>query len=399
MNPLLNSVNLADQADWKSMAHRLSALVAEHANANESERNIAGTVIDSLVESGLVRMMLPPHLGGCQANLLEMSGAIETLARADASTAWCLAQAITSTHAAGYLRPEIADQVFCNTNGVIAWGPPGGSSRAVAVEGGYRITGRWRFYSGWKHADWMGAHCVVYDGDQLRRDPQGRPINRTGLFRRDASKMVDMWRVTGLRGTGSDDLVLEDFLVPHEFTTWRDSQSDRLLEDPFFSLPMLTLYGLSFGSVALGLAGACLDAFMDLAGKKKPGGGLGSSLTLGENAVVQCRLAQSRMKLDAATAYFNEMLQEVWALVCANHVLSLDVRARVRLAIMCVMTESCAVVDFTHNAAGTTAVFEGSPFERRFRDIHTLTAHGQAQLSNFEAAGLALMGVEPQQRL
>ncbi len=211
--------------------------------------------------------------------------------------------------------------------------------------------------------------------------------------------MVDLWRVTGLRATGSDDLVLEDFFVPGEFTTWRDSQPDRLLEHPFFSLPMLTLYGLAFGSVALGLAGACLDAFMDLAGKKKPGGGLGSSLTLGDNAVVQSRLAQSRMKLDAATAYLNKMLLEAWMLVCTKQALTLDVRARVRLAIMCAMTESCAVVDFTHNAAGTNAVFEGSPFERRFRDIHTLTAHGQAQLSNFEAAGTALMGFEPQQRL
>jgi hypothetical protein len=63
------------------------------------------------------------------------------------------------------------------------------------------------------------------------------------------------------------------------------------------------------------------------------------------------------------------------------------------------MEEARKVVDFSYHAAGTSAIFEGSAFERRFRDLHTLLAQGQAHLSNFESAGQALFGVEPTQRL
>jgi hypothetical protein len=93
------------------------------------------------------------------------------------------------------------------------------------------------------------------------------------------------------------------------------------------------------------------------------------------------------------------MLADIWATSATAGKFSLDQRAELRVAITSAMEEGTAVVDFCHRAAGTTAIFQGSPFERRFRDMHTALAQGQAHLSNFETAGLALLGVEPTQRL
>ncbi len=89
---------------------------------------------------------------------------IETIAAADASTAWCLAQAVASTNATGYLDPKIAREVFGPPDGAVAWGPPSGA-KAVAAEGGYFVTGRWRFASGSTHCPWMGGHSMVFEAD------------------------------------------------------------------------------------------------------------------------------------------------------------------------------------------------------------------------------------------
>jgi indole-3-acetate monooxygenase len=112
--------------------------------------------------------------------------------------------------------------------------------------------------------------------------------------------------------------------------------------------------------------------------------------------VIQSQVAQTTMRLRSARAFLLQMLAEVWA---ASGVLSLEQRAHLRLAITGVMEASRKVVDFAFRAAGTTAIFEGSAFERRFRDLHTLLAQGQAHLANLESAGQALFGTEPAQRL
>jgi alkylation response protein AidB-like acyl-CoA dehydrogenase len=202
-----------------------------------------------------------------------------------------------------------------------------------------------------------------------------------------------------LRATASNDYEVSGLFVPEAYTTWRDSVPDRRENGPLYNLPLLTLYGIGFSGVALGLAQACLDAFIKLAETKKPGGGLGSPNVLRDNAVVQSNVARATARLKSARAYLLQMLQEMWETSATTGKFSLEQRALLRVAITSAMDQGREVVDFAYHAAGATAIFEGSPFERRFRDMHTALAQGQAHLSNFEAAGQALMGIEPAQRL
>jgi alkylation response protein AidB-like acyl-CoA dehydrogenase len=393
-------VKPSSSVDWIGRALDLVPIISAAADQTERERRVPDHVMDAIANAGLFKLLLPTALGGAAADLITYNGVIEALASADASTGWCVSQALTSSHAAGFLPPDIANEVFNTGYGVVAWGPPGGPAKAVAVEGGYRSNGMWRFASGAPHALWFGGHSIVCDGDgKPRLDPAGRPINRTMLFRREKVTMLDTWHVIGLKGTRSDDYTVSDLFVPDAYSTWRDSEPDRVEAGPLYNFPMLTLYGVGFAGVALGIAKASLKAFEDLAAKKVSGGGLGQTAVLKDGALVRADFARATARLGRARAFAHEVLGASWDISKTRGRFTLEERAHLRLAITGTIQEAAKVVDYAYHAAGSTAIYEGSAFERRFRDMHAVTAHGQSQWSNFEAAGQALFGSEPAQRL
>jgi alkylation response protein AidB-like acyl-CoA dehydrogenase len=385
--------------DWVARAAALVPMIAAASDRIEAERRIVPEVIAALHEAGLFRMLLPVSFGGGAADVLAFNQVIETIATADASTAWCLAQQVASTQSASYLDPKVAREIFAGPDGAVAWGPPSGA-KAVVVDGGYIVNGRWRFASGSEHCPWLGGHCAVIEADgKPRLDKQGRPVLRTMLFRKDKATFYDIWHVIGLRGTGSNAYEVTELFVPEAYSYWRDLPADRRGDDALGNIPLLTLYGMGFSGVALGLARASLEAFMTLAEKKKPAPTHGAPVLLRDNAVIQSRVAKATGRLHSGRAYLHECLQEFWQAATANRAQTLEQRAQLRVAITGSMDQARRVVDFAYHAAGADAIFNGSAFERRFRDMHTVTAQGQAHLSNFEGAGQALFGIEPSQRL
>ena len=155
--------------------------------------------------SGLYRVLLPRQFNGYGAGLETFVKVMETLAAADASTAWCLGQANGCSMAAAYVEPAVAREIWGDDpRGVLAWGFQL-EGRAKVVPGGYRVTGKWGFGSGGHHATWMGAHCHVELPDgSLLKDANGNLIERTMLLRQDQINWLSTWDVVGLRGTGSD---------------------------------------------------------------------------------------------------------------------------------------------------------------------------------------------------
>jgi alkylation response protein AidB-like acyl-CoA dehydrogenase len=386
-------------ADWVARAAALTPAIAAAADRIEAERRIVPEIVTALHDAGLFRMLLPVSFGGGGADIVAFNQVIETIAAADASTAWCLAQQVASTQAASFLDGKIAREIFAPPDGAVAWGPPSGA-KAVVVDGGYVVNGRWRFASGSEHCPWLGGHSAVIEADgKPRLDRDGRPMMRTMLFRKDKAKFYDIWHVMGLRGTSSNAYEVQELFVPEAYSTWRDNPADRRGDEPLSNIPLLTLYGMGFSGVSLGLGRACLDAFMKLAETKKPSATHGAPIPLRDNPVIQFRVAEATGQLDSARAFLFDMLREFWDAATARRAVSLEQRARLRIAITGAMEQACRVVDFAYRTAGADAIFQGSPFERRFRDMHTVTAQGQAHLSNFEGAGQALFGIEPVQRL
>jgi indole-3-acetate monooxygenase len=396
---LLARDNKNTSIDWVARAEALVPMLEAAAGRIEAERRIVPDVVAALHEAGLFHMLLPASLGGGAADIVAFNQVIETIATADASTAWCLAQQVASTQAAGFLDAKVAREVFGPPDGAVAWGPPSGA-KAVVTDGGYIVNGKWRFASGSGHCPWIGGHCAVIEADgQPRLDGHGRPVLRTMLFRKEQATFHDIWHVIGLRGTGSNGYEVRDLFVPEAYSYWRDNPPDRRGDEPLSNIPLLTLYGMGFSGVALGIARASLEAFMKLAVTKKPSATHGAPIPLREHPAVQARVAEATGQLQSARAYLIDLLRVFWDAATMNRPVALEQRAQLRVAITGAIEQSCRVVDFAYRAAGADAIFQGSPFERRFRDMHTVTAQGQAHLSNFEGAGQALFGIETAQRL
>lgn len=378
-----------------SIAERVQALlpmIAAHADETERERRIAAPLVAKMLEAGLFRMLLPRPFDGLETDPLSFCSAIEEIAKADASTAWALCQTTVCAMIAAYLAPEDAMEIFGrDSKAVLAWGA-GPAGRAVASEGGYRVTGNFAFASGGRHATWMGAHVPIYelDGTQ-RRTAAGTPVIRTVLFPASAAPMTDIWHVMGLRGTGSDSYAVSDLFVPETHAIGRDDPAYRKYAGALYVLPTNSLYSCGFASLALGLARALLGAFVALAMEKTP---RGYKHTLRLSAVTQTEVAEWEARLRAARMYLRGTLGEIWERVQRTRALAVDDRMAIRLAASQALKEAVAIGDYAYYAAGATAIFEKHPFERRFRDLHAVSQQLQARRSHFETVGKYLLDVE-----
>jgi indole-3-acetate monooxygenase len=369
----------------------LGPALAAAAASIERQQRLPEPLQEELHRSRLLRMLLPRSVGGDQIEPAAYCRAVEEIARHDASVAWIVFVANSAALIAAFLDEDVARTIFADPRTVVAWGPPN-TTRALAVDGGYRLSGTWDFASGCRHANWMGAHCHVSEAaGSLRLNRQGHPTIRTLLFPAARATLVDTWNVIGLRGTGSDSYRVADLFVPEAFSTTREDPTLRRERGPLYAFTMQGLYATGVAAVALGTARAMLDAFVDLAARKSPRG----LQRLADNAVVQGDVGRAEAKLEAARAYLLETLGSIYARAHDIEPIALADRARVRLACINAIHAAVDVAYLTYRAAGVDAIFAGSPYERRFRDIHTLSQQIQSRGAHFEAVGQILLGQPP----
>jgi alkylation response protein AidB-like acyl-CoA dehydrogenase len=380
----------AQGIDYVQRARELAPELAAAADEIERRRELPEPVVDALVERGFYRLLLPRSLGGAELLPARFVPVIEAIAKADASTAWCLNQASGCSMTAAYLEPAAACEIFGGLRGILAWGPGPGSARIV--EGGYRVTASWSFASGSHNATWLGCHVPIVEANGTPRlNPDGSPVVRTMLFPKSNARMTDIWHVIGLKGTGSDKFSVEDLFVPQRHTATRDDETRRE-QGLLYRFNSLQLYAAGFAGVAMGIARSTLDAFVSLAHDKVP---FRSGGALRDNHLIQSQVAQAEARLSAARAFLLESLEKITAEVERAGHITLDQRMVIRLASTFAIHQSLQVVDTAYHAAGSTAIFEENPFERRFRDIHTVSQQLQGRQEHFETVGQYLLGLEP----
>jgi alkylation response protein AidB-like acyl-CoA dehydrogenase len=379
-------------------AEAVRPAVAAASDEIEAKRRLPPHLLDKLHEQQLFRLLMPRTNGGIETDPVTFFHVIETISRADASTAWCLSQAGGCAMTAAYLELPVAEEIFSGPRSVLAWGP-GPKARAVecTVDGvhGYKVTGVWAFASGGRHATWLGAHCPVYLADGTRKTwEDGRPVERTLLVRAEEVTWTDIWDVVGLRGTASDQFALTDHFVAHDHGFTRDfahPAHERREPGPLYRMSAMTCYETGFAGVALGIARGALDDFVDTAKTKIP---RGARSPIRDSTVVQMGLAQADIRVRSARAWLLQSLAEIWKRVAAGGELSMDDRIAIRGASTHAIHSAREAVDYAYNAAGATAIFHSHPLQRRFRDIHTVTQQLQGRLNHFETVGAWMMGAE-----
>jgi alkylation response protein AidB-like acyl-CoA dehydrogenase len=379
-------------------ARALVPLIKGSVEQIDRDREIPANVIAAMHDARLFRMLIPRSIGGEEVEPATFFQVMETIASADASLAWCLGQNSGVSMAAAYLDPTVAHELFGDPHTTVATGAPSTGAKAIVTDGGYRVTGHWRFASGSRHSHWLGGHATVCERDgSPRLGPNGKPLEqRTMFFHKSKAKITDTWQVIGLRGTGSDDYEINDLFVPEAYSFTRESDADRREKGTLYRFSIYNMFGMAFCAVALGIARSVLDDFIILAKGKTPHSQI---QLLANNNYIQINVGHSHARLGAARANVLDYYAKLYEHASTGQAIPYFDRVAGRGVTCFAIQQAREVVDFVYHAAGATAIFEKNPYERRFRDLHTVTQQSQAHMTNFEALGQILLGLEPVRKL
>lgn len=356
-------------------AEKIALTAGEMSAEIDRERRLPDELVALLYEAGFLRATMPHEVDALELAPGPALRCAEALARGDAATGWCVSIAITSALLVAYLPESSRDEIFGGGRGVAAgvWAPRGS---ARSVDGGVVVSGRWPFCSGINHADMMFAGCFIDE----RRVPSVVAIRKEDL------RILDTWHTLGLRGTGSHDSVAEEVFVPADrvFSVFDGPALDR----PLYRFPVFGFFALSIGAAALGNARAAIDDLVELAGGKK---GIGATRTLAERPATQAAVATADAALGAARALYYEAIDAAWRASQERTPVPAAARNQLRLAATHAVRTSADVVRAMYDLAGGSAIYDGAPLQRRFRDAFTATAHFQVNEASRELPGRVLL--------
>lgn len=362
------------------LAHAISMKphIEKFAQSIDRERELPPALVQKLLDGGFFRLLIPKWLGGAEMDWLDYLKVIRTLATADGSTAWCVNQACVFATAAARVPREFARAIWSDPRTTVANGPPA-HAESIPVDGGYRLNGRWMFSSGCRHANWMAA-VTTRDNEETRL----HMVPSTEV------KLIDVWDVQGLRGTGSFHFEIEDQFVPEKFTATVAESSPQA--GPLYAIPRTALFACGFGCVALGVARAGLDATLALAQTKKA---QYATHALAHNPVVQNKIGQAQAKWRAAQALLDTTASTVWNNVQRTGDITRQDRIELRMASTHAIRQSAEVVDIVYSLTGSHAIFSSTGIQRRFQDVHAITQQIQGREAHYETVGQHYLGLNP----
>lgn len=391
VSPTKPGATVRDLASPQERARAVQAVLDKDGPEMDRRRELTQEVVDALAGQDLLRMLLPKSMGGQEVPLVDYAKACEALAWADASTAWFVNQSnVSMATSAASMPHEAAAKMFEGPYAGLAWGARHDKSQAIRVEGGYRLTGTWSFASGGRHTKMLGAHSAVQNPDGTPHIRYGRPDDRSFVFLRSQAKIIDDWHVLGLRGTGSDSYSVEDLFIPDAHAPARDIDDERREKGPLYPIGSTLLYASGFCSVTIGIARRMLDTYVTVA---KGRHSRASPTAMANNQAIHREMAILEARLSATRAFLHEAVGQVYD-ASAKGMLDVDLRVRLRLATTWGMNEATDVSIACYRGAGTMAISEKAPFERRFRDAMSASQHLQGMWPHAEMVGRHLIGAE-----
>jgi alkylation response protein AidB-like acyl-CoA dehydrogenase len=375
--------------DPVAAARELAPLIEAEAEAGEAACEITPEVVDALAGAGLFGLMVPTVLGGTEAGLLPTLEVFEEVSRADGSTGWSLlANASTSSFAGAYTGDDAARTMFDGPGRAIHAGMFAPVGSAEIDDGGYRISGHYRFGSGSEHATWMGGGTFEKRNGDLALDAgTGMPVIRAFFVPKERVEMRGNWDVMGLVGTGSFDYDVPEQFVDAGYTFPLLTPTVHR-GGPVYHLGVLGLTSTGHAAFALGVGRRALDEVIEIARSKQRFG----STAVRDQQMFQYDLAHHDAALSAARALVFDVFGAAEATVEAGSELSMLELQRLRQATTYVTHVAADATRFAYLWAGSNALRSPSALQRCFRDIHAGTQHVFVDNSTFTATAQLLLG-------
>jgi alkylation response protein AidB-like acyl-CoA dehydrogenase len=366
----------------------LEPQIGQAAQTIEAERRLPPDLARDLMKAQVFRMGTPRAYGGPELDPMSQVRVVEELARIEGSVGWLSMISTAGSFLAAFLDPPVAQRFFGEVDSVLAGNlrPP---QRADLVDGGYRVSGRFRFGSGCRHASVMACGCMIYERGEPRLNRKGEPHIRVMLVPVSKVTIVDVWDTTGMRGTGSNDYIVDNVFVPGE-------ESPSMAEPPRYRAPLYAfpqMYLVSHAGVPLGIARSALDFVIDLSGRKE----ITPGKLIREDTQAQETIAWAEAHLGAARAFVYSTLEDLWVTLSQGDNPTVRQRANYRLMITYSHQAAKHLISKLYDLAATNSIFRTSRLERNMRDIMTACQHRVVHLKMYRPAGRLLLGLDPEE--
>jgi len=405
MRPIADDRRLPADVEAQAPVQAAAALrpvIRGYHDELEREQRLPKALVEQFHAAGFYRLVRPRELGGLQADPLTYLRTVELLSESSGSVGWNLcnnniAQLVTLGLPEGGIR-----EIYGPGGDVAVAGTAvQGGGRAVPVDGGYRVTGRWPFGTGCQESPWMLGSFQILDGDQPRRSPDGASVYWRGVFHRAETQIVaGSWDVSGLRATGSFDWTVDDVFLPERRTMVHagvplDNQWSHW-PGVSYALPAQVWVGPHHSAVITGIARAGIDALIELAVEKTP---RGRTSRLCDNPQVQDAIGRADAILNAGRAYRSATITEVWNTIAAGEDTTLEQRARCRLA--AVHAADCAreAMDLVYRQGGSTSYRCESRLAECWRDLQVVGQAVTIMPEWYPMGGRVFMKMDPGPRL
>ena len=372
-----------DMLRGKTEAHCLEIL--NRSSEINEEREIPKDLINSMKSDGFFRLLVPESLGGFELDHIDFLDLLEIVSGADGSVAWCLNQNNVLSTLAAFMPRNLAKVIWSNPKAVLSNGQST-NAECVPVSGGYKLKGTWHFSSGSHHAEWVVALTPITG----RISGKNLPEMRNMLIPKEQVKLIDVWDVNGLKGTGSFSFEIEDLYVPEE-KSFVEGQPP-IQGGPLYLIPKTLLFCSGFATIALGITRSAIDFLIEFAGSKTPQ----DQTNLKDQAFTQRGIGNAEAILRSAKSYLREIANRIWESAAGEGEIPMDTRINLRLSSTHAIQESLRVMEIVYSLGGSSVIFERSPIQRKFQDVRVISQQIQGRLSHYDTAGQYFLGLTPQ---
>src|SRR5262252_7748675 len=371
---------MADECRRQTMSDVGQAVVAgvrdllpvlrERAQEAEDARDVPAESVKALSETGFFRLLQPAAFGGYEADPLTFLTAVRLIASACGSTGWVASVLGVHPWQLALFAPRAQEEVWGADQATRMSSSYAPTGRAEEVDGGHRLTGRWSFSSGCGHATWVLLGAIV---------PGEPPDFRTFLLPASDYTIDDVWDTVGLRGTGSNDIVVDNAFVPAHralsFTgvTKIACPGHQLNPGPLYRIPFGSIFSYAITTPIIGMATGAYAAHVEYQRGRVRASYVGQRSA--EDPFAQVRIAEAASLLDAAWAALERNMAELMAHARAGEKLPLPLRLRVRRDQVTGTGQAIRAVDLLFENSGGRALKMGTPIQRFWRDAHAGRVH------------------------
>jgi 3-hydroxy-9,10-secoandrosta-1,3,5(10)-triene-9,17-dione monooxygenase len=375
LDPGGNSVTSIEQRDVQAVLAGIDDLLPklrERAQAAEDRRQVSYETVNELDEVGFFKLLQPEQWGGLQADPTVFYEAVRRLASACGSTGWISSIIGVHNWHLALFDQKAQDEVWGEDPTVRVSSSYAPMGAGTVVDGGYLVSGAWQWSSGSEHATW------AFLGGPVIKD--GRPVDfGSFLIPRTEYTIDDVWHVVGLKGTGSNTVVVKDVFVPsHRFLSYKamnDGTAGGYQNNtaPVYKMPWGTMHPTTISAPIVGMAYGAYAAHVEHQGKRVRAAFAGEKAK--DDPFAKVRIAEAASDIDAAWRQLIGDVGDEYALLQAGKEIPFELRARARRDQVRATARSIASIDLLFESAGATALVTGAPLQRFWRDAHAGRVH------------------------